>query len=142
MNLDEILQYSIDEYNEETKEKFTHLFNISAAISGFPELMDNITNEFTNNDFEILKEYNKIKKDDDKFRERVVRAIMYGEKYEKQKLKKIIEDFIEKPYFKLIIAYNSTNAERAKEYALACALLDDYFVYLDTGIWNGLSTKI
>lgn len=142
MNLDELLQYSIDEYNEDKKEKFTHLFNVSAAISKFPSLMDDITTAFINDDQEILDEYNKIKKDDNKFRERVVRAIMYAEKTDRETLKQIIVNYVTRPDFNAIVLENSKRTNNPKEYALACALLDDYYTYLETDEWNGLSTRI
>lgn len=142
MNLDEILKYSVDECKKDSGEKYTHLFNVAAAISRFPELMDTIAITFKNNDQEIFDEYNKIKKDDNLFRARLIRTIMYAEKTDKNKLKQIIENYVTNPQFKNIVLCNSIQSKSPKDYMLACALLDDYYTYLTNGIWNGLSTKI
>lgn len=140
MELKDFLNYSMNK--QEESQITTHLINVGAAISRFPGLMRKVLEFFSNEDSDIKEEYNKIKLDDNELREELTCAIIYGEKYESQLFMQIIEEYVTAEDFHSIVYQNVHEHGDGEGYALACALLDDYYTYLETGVWNGLSTKI
>lgn len=140
MDLKDFLNYSTNK--KEKAQITTHLINVGAAISRFPGLMNKVIEFFSNDDIDIKEEYEKIKIDDNELREELTCAIIYGEKYENQLFMQIIEEYVTDKDFHSIVYQNVHEHGDGEGYALACALLDDYYTYLETGIWNGLSTVI
>ena len=134
MNIDQLIINA-------TENNTTHFYNVAAAISRFPDLSKRLFNNFYDNNEEINEKYEAIRKDNDRTKEQLVKVLMNGELH-KETLKNIILEFINSDYLASAIKTNIINGAKPEDYQLACALLDDYLVYLETDKWNGPVTKI
>ena len=139
------LKFFIDKKND--VDNFTHLFNISAAISYFPKLTSQIIEKFIdyeNNDdiFDILEFFDDNLINDGELRKPLVCSLIYAEKYSKEILKNILRTYITNSTYQDEIKEQVLKTYDKENYKLASFLLYDYYIYLETGEYKGLSTKV
>lgn len=138
----QFLNFIIDKKTND--EDFTHLFNISSAISYFPSLRDNIIENFYDEESSNIKFYEDKIKNDSELRKYLICSLMEAEKnkYKEELLKNILAEYLTSNKYQEEIKNGALENFNKEDYKLASVLLYDYYVYLDTGIYNGLYTKL
>lgn len=134
------LKFIVNEKNNNINS--THLINISAAISYFPKLTKQIIDEFIDYDKDISDFFDENLKNDGQLRKPLVCSLIFAEKNKKEKLKNILETYLTSVSFKNEIQKQLFETYDKEGYKLASFLLYDYYVYLETGKYNGLVTNI
>lgn len=120
----------------------THLVSIVSALSKFPTVLSRISEVEKVSNKQLIQEASKLDKFMNTKQMQVLYKIIWLEKNDKLKLKRILDigiinnNNIDKE-MQSLIKYR----EQALDYATALAVIDDYYDYLDTGIFKGPTTK-
>lgn len=121
----------------------THLVSVVSALSKFPTVLSRIREVEKVSNKQLIQEASKLDKFMNAKQIQVLYKIMWLEKNDKQKIKRILDigiinnNNIDKE-MQSLIKYR----EQALDYATALAVIDDYYDYLDTDIFKGPTTKL
>lgn len=132
------------EYKENYEVKSpTHLVSVVTALSKFPTVLSRISEVEKISSKQLIEEASKLDKFLSTKQMQVLYKIIWLEKNDKQRLKRILDigiinnNNIDKEMQNLI-----KSREQALDYATALSVIDDYYDCLETGLYKGPTTKI